>query len=87
MLGTRETLRPATLCHMIMVPSSCRPDQPGHWGIDERGLMDIKALAYGEEWAPIFVFRPLRKDSQVDHAVWLGWVASHRVKAGARPLV
>ena len=49
--------------------------------------MDIKALAYGEEWAPIFVFRPLRKDSQGDHAVWLGWVASHRVKAGARPLV
>ena len=74
MLGTRETLRPAPLCHVIMVPSSCRPDQPGHRAIDESGLMDIKALACGEEWAPIFVFRPLRKDSRGDHTVWLGWM-------------
>ena len=38
--------------------------------------MDIEALAYGEEWAPIFVFRLLRKDRQVDHAIWLGWMAA-----------
>ena len=71
--GTRETLRPAPLCHMVMVPSGCRPGQVGTLGYLLERADGQKGLCFWRRVGAYICFQAAGKD-QPRVAMACGWV-------------